>query len=77
VRSFRQTDGGRRAGVRGPWATASYLGGGDPDRFSDGWLRTGDVGTLSADGFLTLTDGAKDVIKSGGEWISSVDSRIT
>lgn len=59
--------------VRGPWVTASYLGGEDPDRFSDGWLRTGDVGTLSADGFLTLTDRAKDVIKSGGEWISSVE----
>jgi fatty-acyl-CoA synthase len=59
--------------VRGPWVTASYLGAEDPDRFVDGWLRTGDVGTLSADGFLTLTDRAKDVIKSGGEWISSVE----
>ena len=59
--------------VRGPWVTASYLGGEDPERFHDGWLRTGDVGTLSSDGFLTLTDRAKDVIKSGGEWISSVE----
>jgi fatty-acyl-CoA synthase len=59
--------------VRGPWVTAAYLGGEDPGRFHDGWLRTGDVGTLSADGFLTLTDRAKDVIKSGGEWISSVE----
>jgi fatty-acyl-CoA synthase len=61
--------------VRGPWITARYVfeDGPDPDRFHDGWLRTGDVGTLSPDGYLTLTDRAKDVIKSGGEWISSVD----
>jgi fatty-acyl-CoA synthase len=61
--------------VRGPWVTARYLGDDvpDEDKFRDGWLRTGDVGTLSANGFLTLTDRAKDVIKSGGEWISSMD----
>jgi fatty-acyl-CoA synthase len=61
--------------VRGPWITAGYLGEAEPDpeKFRDGWLRTGDVGTLSADGFITLTDRAKDVIKSGGEWISSVE----
>jgi fatty-acyl-CoA synthase len=61
--------------VRGPWIAASYYGGSDvdPDKFHDGWLRTGDVGTITPDGFLTLTDRAKDVIKSGGEWISSVD----
>ncbi|GLH98359.1 fatty acid--CoA ligase [Phytohabitans aurantiacus] len=61
--------------VRGPWTTARYLGDDkpDPDKFRDGWLRTGDVGTLSPDGFITLTDRAKDVIKSGGEWISSVE----
>jgi fatty-acyl-CoA synthase len=61
--------------VRGPWVTARYLGEQrpDPEKFHDGWLRTGDVGTLSADGYLTLTDRSKDVIKSGGEWISSVE----
>jgi acyl-CoA synthetase (AMP-forming)/AMP-acid ligase II len=61
--------------VRGPWITEGYLGEAEPDpeKFRDGWLRTGDVGTLSADGFLTLSDRAKDVIKSGGEWISSVE----
>ncbi|MFH5208728.1 long-chain fatty acid--CoA ligase [Antrihabitans spumae] len=63
--------------VRGPWITASYYSPDgatiDPDKFDDGWLRTGDVGKISAKGFLTLVDRSKDVIKSGGEWISSVD----
>ncbi|QKV96207.1 long-chain fatty acid--CoA ligase [Streptomyces sp. NA02950] len=59
--------------VRGPWITGSYYLDNDPEKFHDGWLRTGDVGMISADGFLTLTDRAKDVIKSGGEWISSVE----
>ena len=59
--------------VRGPWITGSYYGDEDPERFHDGWLRTGDVGTITPDGYLTLTDREKDVIKSGGEWISSVE----
>ncbi|WP_158675657.1 long-chain fatty acid--CoA ligase [Nocardia stercoris] len=63
--------------VKGPWITASYYapGGGevDPDKFDDGWLRTGDVGKITPNGYLTLVDRSKDVIKSGGEWISSVD----
>ena len=59
--------------VKGPWITGSYLKDDALDKFDDGWFRTGDVGTLSHDGFLTLTDRAKDVIKSGGEWISSVE----
>jgi fatty-acyl-CoA synthase len=59
--------------VRGPWITGAYYQDPDPEKFHDGWLRTGDVGTITADGYLTLTDRAKDVIKSGGEWISSVE----
>ena len=59
--------------VRGPWITGSYYNVEDPEKFDDGWLRTGDVGKLTPDLFLTLTDRAKDVIKSGGEWISSVE----
>jgi fatty-acyl-CoA synthase len=59
--------------VRGPWITGAYHLEDDPGRFHDGWLRTGDVGTLTPDGFLSLTDRTKDVIKSGGEWISSVE----
>ncbi|WP_240139643.1 long-chain fatty acid--CoA ligase [Streptomyces sp. MUM 178J] len=66
--------------VRGPWIAGGYYGGAEAetlrpeDKFSeDGWLKTGDVGVISQDGYLTLTDRAKDVIKSGGEWISSVE----
>ncbi len=61
--------------VRGPWVTDGYYNPDDPvdDKFHDGWLRTGDVGILDDLGYIQLTDRAKDVIKSGGEWISSVD----
>ncbi|MEV0698877.1 long-chain fatty acid--CoA ligase [Saccharopolyspora sp. NPDC050389] len=59
--------------VRGPWIAGAYYGDDDPEKFHDGWLRTGDVGFITPDGFVQLTDRAKDVIKSGGEWISSVD----
>ncbi|VFA91131.1 4-chlorobenzoate--CoA ligase [Nocardia farcinica] len=59
--------------VRGPWITGSYYGVDAPEKFHDGWLRTGDVGSISPDGYLRLSDRTKDIIKSGGEWISSVD----
>ncbi len=59
--------------VRGPWIAGSYYRGRDESKFDSGWLRTGDVGRIDEEGFLTLTDRSKDVIKSGGEWISSVE----
>jgi fatty-acyl-CoA synthase len=59
--------------VRGPWITSAYYRDPAPEKFDDGWLRTGDVGTVDAKGFVQITDRAKDVIKSGGEWISSVE----
>jgi fatty-acyl-CoA synthase len=59
--------------VRGPWITGSYYRDDAEEKFHDGWLRTGDVGTIDAKGFVQITDRAKDVIKSGGEWISSVE----
>jgi fatty-acyl-CoA synthase len=59
--------------VRGAWVTGAYYKDDDPDKFRDGWLRTGDVGNLDELGYIRLTDRSKDVIKSGGEWISSVD----
>ncbi len=59
--------------VCGPWVTGSYLKDPDPAKFHDGWLRTGDVGVIHPNGYIQLTDRAKDVIKSGGEWISSAD----
>jgi fatty-acyl-CoA synthase len=67
---------GKSAGdllVKGPWVIASYYKqeGGNP--LVDGWFPTGDVATIDADGFMQITDRSKDVIKSGGEWISSID----
>ena len=59
--------------VRGPWITGAYYQGRDESKFDSGWLRTGDVGRIDPLGYVTLTDRAKDVIKSGGEWISSVE----
>ena len=59
--------------VRGPWITGAYHLDPDPEKFQDGWLRTGDVAAVSPDGFIQITDRSKDVIKSGGEWISSVE----
>ena len=59
--------------ARGPWVTGSYYKDEDPAKFHDGWLRTGDVGNIDPLGFMQITDRTKDVIKSGGEWISSVE----
>ncbi|HVT64035.1 MAG TPA: long-chain fatty acid--CoA ligase [Mycobacteriales bacterium] len=59
--------------LRGPWITASYYKDDDPAKFHDGWLRTGDVGAIDPMGYITISDRSKDVIKSGGEWISSVE----
>jgi acyl-CoA synthetase (AMP-forming)/AMP-acid ligase II len=59
--------------VRGPWVAASYLGDEGKDRFTkDGWFKTGDVVTIDPQGYVRITDRSKDVVKSGGEWISSV-----
>ena len=64
--------------VRGPWVIAEYFKGegGDPlvrDAQGEGWFPTGDVASIDADGFMQITDRSKDVIKSGGEWIGSID----
>jgi fatty-acyl-CoA synthase len=60
--------------IRGPWIASSYYN--DPsgdEKFDDGWLRTGDIASIDPRGFIRISDRAKDVIKSGGEWISSVE----
>jgi fatty-acyl-CoA synthase len=59
--------------VRGPWITGSYYRVDAPEKFQDAWLKTGDVGHVDGKGFVQITDRSKDVIKSGGEWISSVE----
>jgi len=60
--------------VRGNWIAADYYN--DPsgrEKFMDGWLRTGDVATIDADGYIRITDRTKDLVKSGGEWISTIE----
>jgi acyl-CoA synthetase (AMP-forming)/AMP-acid ligase II len=59
--------------VRGPWVIKSYFKGEGGDPLLDGWFPTGDVATLDPEGYMQITDRSKDVIKSGGEWISSID----
>jgi fatty-acyl-CoA synthase len=60
--------------ARGPWVTSGYYN--DPrndEAFQDGWFRTGDVATIDPEGYMQIMDRTKDLVKSGGEWISSVD----
>ena len=59
--------------VRGPWVTAGYLHVDTPERFTNGWFRTGDVATIDPEGYVQIVDRTKDLVKSGGEWISSVE----
>jgi acyl-CoA synthetase (AMP-forming)/AMP-acid ligase II len=60
--------------VRGPWISSAYYRGAGAESFTkDGWFKTGDVAFLDGDGYMTITDRSKDVIKTGGEWISSID----
>ena len=60
--------------VRGPWIVSGYMKGEGTEKFGpDGWFETGDVCKIEADGSVVITDRSKDVIKSGGEWISSID----
>jgi fatty-acyl-CoA synthase len=59
--------------VRGPWVAASYFKNAEPDKFDGGWFRTGDVAISATNGYFVIADRTKDLIKSGGEWISSVD----
>jgi fatty-acyl-CoA synthase len=59
--------------VKGNWVASAYFKDDDPSRFAEGWLRTGDVAVVDEQGFMQLVDRTKDLVKSGGEWISSVD----
>lgn len=59
--------------VKGPWIVREYFKGEGGDPLVDGWFPTGDVATIDAEGYMQITDRSKDVIKSGGEWISSID----
>jgi len=59
--------------VKGPWVISEYYRAEGPPPLVDGWFSTGDVATIDADGYMQITDRSKDVIKSGGEWISSID----
>jgi fatty-acyl-CoA synthase len=59
--------------VRGPWIICSYFKGEGGNPLQDGWFPTGDVATIDSDGYMQITDRSKDVIKSGGEWIGSID----
>jgi fatty-acyl-CoA synthase len=59
--------------VRGPWIIKQYYKSDDMSSFKDGWLDTGDVATIDENNYLGIVDRSKDVIKSGGEWISSID----
>jgi fatty-acyl-CoA synthase len=59
--------------IRGPWICAEYFNDPQPEKFHDGWLVTGDVAKIDAEQYLIIADRSKDLIKSGGEWISSVD----
>jgi len=68
--------GGQRSGdlyVRGPWILSQYFKGEGGEPLRDGWFPTGDVARIDAEGFMLITDRSKDVIKSGGEWIGSID----
>jgi len=59
--------------IKGPWIASEYHADSQPDKFRDGWLLTGDVARIDPEQYLIITDRSKDLIKSGGEWISSVD----
>jgi fatty-acyl-CoA synthase len=59
--------------VKGPWIVGEYFKGEGGNPLVDGWFPTGDVATIDPDGYMQITDRSKDVIKSGGEWISSID----